>query len=95
MWPISLLDIEVEDHPDRDLGVHLALSGSYGIFLCHLSPCPALLTIPVYTTYGNWIRLYKCDVDPALIVDRCLVPGTALDTRGFQYGETVASTDVW
>lgn len=31
------------------------------------TPCPALLTIPAYTTCGIWISLYKSDVDPAPI----------------------------
>lgn len=36
------------------------------------TPCPALLTIPAYTTYGNWISFYKFDIDPAPIVAWCL-----------------------
>lgn len=36
----SLLDIGVEDYPDRDLSVHLGLSGLCSILPCHLIQLP-------------------------------------------------------
>lgn len=41
-WDVanSLLDIGIEDRPDRDLSVHLGLSGLYSILPCHLIQLP-------------------------------------------------------
>lgn len=85
-WDVanSLLDRGVEDHPDRDLTVHLGPSGLYGF--PPLPPGPTVSNTShsptVHNIWRRWSSTYSG-----------LVPGTALATCEFKYSVTVAGTD--